>query len=90
MIDELNKEIEVSRNLLDTLPQNNIKNKQKYKSNLEETKYKYDVLLNQIIKEIDKRKNKYNRVYEDETLKESEEKINFIKENIFLLNNYKS
>jgi len=88
MIEKLNQEIEVSRNLLDTLPQNNIKNKNKYKSTLEETKYNYAILLNNVVKEIDKRKNKYSRVYEDESLKEKEDKINFIKENLFLLNKY--
>lgn len=88
MIEELIKEVEVSRNLLDTLPKNNIKNKKKYKATLEETKYNYDILLNQIIKEINKRKEKYSKVYEDETLKDSEEKIKFIKDNLFLLNDY--
>lgn len=88
MINELKRGIEVSKNILDTLPKNNIKNKNKYKSTLEVTKYNYDVILNSIVKEINKRKDKYSRVYIDETLIEQENKIKFIKDNLFLLNKY--
>jgi len=88
MIEELKKEVEVSKNLLDTLPQNNIKNKLKYKENLELIKTNYENILNQIIKEINKRKDNYSRVYEDETLKEQSNKIKEIEENLYLLNNY--
>jgi len=88
MVNELKQGIEVSKNILDTLPKNNIKNKNKYKSTLEITKYNYDIILNNIVKEINKRKDKYSRVFEDETLIEQENKIKFIKDNLFLLNKY--
>ena len=65
MIEEIKKGIEVSKNVLDTLPKNNIKNKAKYKSTLELTKYNYDIILNNLLKEINKRKDKYSRVFQD-------------------------
>ena len=88
MIDELKQGIEVSKNILDTLPKNNIKNKNKYKSTLEVTKYNYDVILNGIVKEINKRKDKFSKVFIDETIEDDKKQIKYIKDNLFLLNKY--
>lgn len=88
MINELKEEVQVSKKLLDTLPKNNIKNRQKYKEKLEETKNDYEKKLNEVITEIKRRQDKYSQVYEDETLHIQLNKIENIQNNLFLLNNY--
>ena len=90
MIEGLNKGIEVSKNLLETLPKNNIKNKEKYKQALIETKNKYDEYINILLKEINKRKNKYSNVIKDESIEIQKLELDKIKEKLYLLNNYNS
>ncbi|MBE6149096.1 MAG: hypothetical protein E7170_00040 [Firmicutes bacterium] len=90
MIEELNKGIEVSKNLLETLPKNNIKNKEKYKQTLIEVKNKYDECINVLLKEINRRKNKYSNVIEDETIEIKKNELDKIKEKLYLLNEYNS
>lgn len=90
MIENLIKGIEVSKNLLDTLPKNNIKNRNKYKLALEETKNTYSNIFAKVEKEINKRYSKYTDINEEQTLDIQLDRINFIKSKLFLLNNYNS
>jgi len=88
MVDDLKKGIEVSKNLLETLPKNNIKNIQKYKDKLLEIKNNYDILLDKVLKDINNRKNRYNEYREDSLMSEKFNKIKSIKEKLYLLNKY--
>jgi len=90
IIEELKKEIEVSRNLLDTLPQNNIKNKKKYNETLEESINKYEGFLSEIEIEIKKRINKYMKIPDEITNTKLHDEIEYIRKNIYLLNPYNS
>jgi len=83
---ELKEGIEVSKNLLDTLPKNNIKNKNKYKEVLEDTKNNYENILNLLLKEIEKRYNKYINI--NESIDINNEELTNIKNNLYLLNPY--
>lgn len=82
--------IEVSKNLLYTLPKNNIKNKNKYKEVLNETLEKYQNLLNEIENEMLKRYKKITNVSQEDLLELQSAKISNIKEKLYLLNPYNS
>ena len=88
MIEKIKEGIEVSKKFLDTLPKNNIKNVEKYKATLEETKLYYVDVLTKVETQINDRFNKLCDIKEDQALSEQLEKIEFIKDRIFFLNNY--
>jgi len=90
MLDEIKNLVEVSKQVLDTLPKNNIKNSKKYEEVLEQQASKYENYKSEIEKEMLKRVKKYTDFKEDFELIEQETQIAFIKENLFLLNHYNS
>ena len=89
MINELKEKIKVSKELLDTLPKNNIKNKKKYKDTLLETVSEYKNDLLEVEKVIDERYNKLRYINEEQTSNDIEQ-INYLKQKLFLLNKYNS
>lgn len=90
MNNKIKEGIEVSKNLLDTLPKNNIKNKNKYKEALNETVEKYQNILVKIENEMSERYKKYTNINENNELELQTLKISNIKENLYLLNHYNS
>lgn len=90
MNNKIKEGIEVSKNLLDTLPKNNIKNKNKYKEVLNDTIEKYQNILVKIGNEMSKRYKKYTNINENDELELQTLKISNIKENLYLLNHYNS
>lgn len=90
MLDDFKHLVEVSKQVLDTLPKNNSKNTKKYNEVLEEQSNNFENYKSELEKEILKRIKKYTDFPKEEELTNQETQISFIKENLFLLNHYNS
>jgi len=90
MLDEIKHLVEVSKQVLDTLPKNNAKNSKKYEEVLEEQSNTFEKYKSEIEKEMIKRIKKYTDFKPERELTNQETQIAFIKENLFLLNPYNS
>lgn len=81
MIEKLQKEIDVDKEILSTLPQNNKKNKDKYQNNVSDQITKYKSLKENIIKEMLSRKEQIKaKLPTEETKDRTEELDNIVKQ----------
>lgn len=89
MNDYLNK-LQAYKDMLASLPQNNIKNKKIYHENIKSIYDKEITVLNDIHDEIKKRITSYLNVKENEEIITLNKNINDIKQNLIITNNYAS
>ena len=89
MIEEIKNRIEVSKEVLDTLPKNNIKNQEKYDEILLQQKQIFERYKFEIIQEILKRKDTYMQL-EDHVDIDITTKMKDMKKYLYLLNDYNS
>ena len=86
IVEDLDKQIDVDKEIIALLPKNEIKELKNLISKISEVKEGYDNLKDTIYKEICKRYNKYLEVNENPEIKELEEKINELNKKINLVN----
>lgn len=89
MNDYLNK-LQAYKDMLASLPQNNIKNKKIYHENIKSIYDKEIIVLNDIHDEIKKRITSYLNVKENTEIPTLNKNINDIKQNLIITNNYAS
>ena len=89
MNDYLNK-LQAYKDMLASLPQNNIKNKKIYHENIKSIYDKEIIILNDIHDEIKKRITSYLNVKENTEIPTLNKNINDIKQNLIITNNYAS
>ena len=89
MNDYLNK-LQAYKDMLASLPQNNIKNKKIYHENIKSIYDKEIIVLNDIHDEIKKRITSYLNVKENTEITTLNKNINDIKQNLIITNNYAS
>ena len=89
MNDYLNK-LQAYKDMLASLPQNNIKNKKIYHENIKSIYDKEIIVLNDIPDEIKKRITSYLNVKENTEITTLNKNINDIKQNLIITNNYAS
>lgn len=89
MNDYLNK-LQAYKDMLASLPQNNIKNKKIYHENIKSIYDKEIIVLNDIHDEIKKRITSYLNVKENTEIQTLNKNINDIKQNLIITNNYAS
>lgn len=89
MNDYLNK-LQAYKDMLASLPQNNIKNKKIYHENIKSIYDKEIIVLNDIHDEIKKRITSYLNVKENTEISTLNKNINDIKQNLIITNNYAS
>lgn len=89
MIEALTKQINVDKEVLNILPQNNIKNKKIYLSKLEEILNKYKQYQNKIYTEIEKRNNILTNINKNNKLDTLKEEIDKVQSIMYLYNDYK-
>ena len=80
------EEINVDKEIIDTLPQNNKKNKKIYKEKIEKISEKYKQYDNILLKEIEKRARKFNDIKVSEALVKSNEELLNLQRVLYLLN----
>ncbi len=89
MIEEITNEIAQDKEILKTLPRNNIKNTKIYLQKLQETINKYENYKNQTYTEIKTRTNNIKQIPVNNKINELKEQINNIKNIMYLYNDYK-
>lgn len=90
MINELKQKIEMSKNVLDTLPKNNNKNISKYKMEISNLLDEYKLIKSNVLNEIKTRYNKLSKIEVNSNLSKLNKEIEDIKRGFYLLSNYNS
>lgn len=90
MINELKQKIEMSKNVLDTLPKNNNKNINKYKMEISNLLDEYKHIKSNVLSEIKTRYNKLSKIEANSNLSKLNKEIEDIKRGFYLLSNYNS
>jgi len=84
-LEGLIEEINIDKEILGTLPQNNKKNKKIYSDKIEELSQKYNAYEEEILKEIEKRSKKYDGLKFSDELKKSDEELEKFEKVLYLL-----
>ena len=86
MLEEIKSKIESDKEVLSTLPQNNIRNRKKYKQHLHEVVEEYRKIKEASYNEIEVRYNKLNKEYKEKNKEDYSEVLS----NIMLFNEYQT
>ena len=79
--------ISVSKEILDNMPKNNKRNREKYRKSLEELKEEYTKIKEEIYNEINKRySEKVGQIKENPEIKKKKKSLVQMDENLFILN----
>lgn len=81
----LTEEINIDKEILSTLPQNNIKNRRIYSDKVEELSEKYNEYEKDILKEVEKRAKKYDTLKVSDELIKSNESLKQKEDTLYLL-----
>ena len=85
-LEELKLNIDMNKEILDSLPKNNTKNKKIYISKIEELKKEHEEYQKEIIEEIDKRYKKISNIKEKSEIEISRQKVERDAGVLYLLN----